>query len=100
MIKTTGSLGSGVPEAESVKVSTTNPSEKPSRPTIHRRQFGGFPGFGGGDPARIEEVLGTNHKSDSEITLETDPVELFADAGSCVLSPEVTEGPLCKFLYE
>ncbi|SPO06117.1 related to protocatechuate 3,4-dioxygenase beta subunit [Cephalotrichum gorgonifer] len=60
--------------------------------TIHRRQFGG--GFGGGDPAFIEEILNTDHKTDKDVTADTDPLELFADAGSCVLSPEVTEGPL------
>ena len=65
-----------------------------SRPTIHRRQFGG--GFGG-DPAVVEEILNTDHRSDKEVTAETDPAELFADAGACVLSPELTEGPLCKF---
>ncbi|CAI4214782.1 unnamed protein product [Parascedosporium putredinis] len=62
-------------------------------PTIHRRQFGGFPGFGGGDPAVIADILGKSHKSDKDVTVDTDPAELFADAGSCVLSPEVTEGP-------
>lgn len=45
----------------------------------------------------MEEVLNTDHQSDREVTADTDPAELFADAGSCVLSPEVTEGPLCAF---
>lgn len=47
----------------------------------------------------MEEILNTDHLSDKEVTADTDPAELFADAGACVLSPEVTEGPLCTFTW-
>lgn len=44
----------------------------------------------------MEEILNTDHESDKDVSLDTDAASLFADAGACVLSPEVTEGPLCK----
>lgn len=46
----------------------------------------------------MEEILNTDHESDMDVSVDTDPASLFADAGACVLSPEVTEGPLCKSL--
>jgi hypothetical protein len=46
------------------------------------------------------EVLNTNHKSSKAFTAATKGAELFADAGACMLSPEVTEGPLCQYLSD
>jgi len=69
---------------------------------IDKRQMPGFPtipGFGGGaaiDREHLTKVMGTDHASDKEVSKDTKAVSLFEDAGSCVLSPEVTEGPLCK----
>lgn len=36
------------------------------------------------------------HESDEEYTIDTDPAVIFAEDTSCVLSPEVTEGPYCE----
>ncbi|KAF1839190.1 putative extracellular dioxygenase [Decorospora gaudefroyi] len=42
----------------------------------------------------LDSVLATNHHSNmSGITTDTDPATLFAGNNSCILSPEVTEGP-------
>jgi protocatechuate 3,4-dioxygenase beta subunit len=39
-------------------------------------------------------VLGTDHKSNlTGITVDTDPTTLFAGNNSCILTPEVTQGP-------
>lgn len=42
------------------------------------------------------DVLNTDHESDREVSPNTDDEELFGETNNCVLSPEVTEGPLCK----
>lgn len=42
----------------------------------------------------FDDVLNTDHESNlTGITPETDPAAFFGDMPSCVLSPEVTEGP-------
>ncbi|KAL5120190.1 hypothetical protein ACEQ8H_002016 [Pleosporales sp. CAS-2024a] len=42
----------------------------------------------------LDDALGTDHKSNlTGITPDTDPSLLFSGNNSCVLSPEVTEGP-------
>lgn len=42
----------------------------------------------------LDQVLGTNHHSnDTSITPQTDPSVLFAGNNSCILVPEVTQGP-------
>ncbi|KKY18624.1 putative extracellular dioxygenase [Diplodia seriata] len=42
----------------------------------------------------FDDVLNTDHESNlTGITPETDPAAFFGDLPSCVLSPEVTEGP-------
>lgn len=38
-------------------------------------------------------ALNTSHHSDEDYTLDTPEETIFASNGSCVLSPEVTEGP-------
>jgi hypothetical protein len=43
-------------------------------------------------------VLNTTHLSPSNYSISTDESTLFAGNNSCVLSPEVTEGPYCGFL--
>lgn len=44
------------------------------------------------------DVLDTNHNKTTEgYTPETDPATLFAGYNSCLLTPEVTQGPYCKF---
>lgn len=46
----------------------------------------------------IDTVLATSHLSDkTDITNDTDAATLFDGNSSCVLAPEVTEGPYCKF---
>ena len=45
----------------------------------------------------LDEVLATDHESDlSGVTNNTDASTLFSGNSSCVLQPEVTEGPYCK----
>ncbi|KFY62326.1 hypothetical protein V497_02447 [Pseudogymnoascus sp. VKM F-4516 (FW-969)] len=39
------------------------------------------------------DVLNTDHKSTAGYTPETSEATIFAGTGSCILSPEVTEGP-------
>lgn len=42
-------------------------------------------------------VLATSHASNlTGLTAESDPALLFTGNSSCVLGPEVTEGPYCK----
>jgi len=50
------------------------------KPVIHGRDF--------------IEVINKDHKSSMAVTPDTPDLELFANSGNCVLSPEVTEGPL------
>lgn len=40
-------------------------------------------------------VLNTDHKSTKGYTPQTSESTIFANTGSCILSPEVTEGPYC-----
>lgn len=48
----------------------------------------------------FEEVLNTDHnKTDLGYTLNTDAETLFSGQNSCVLTPEVTQGPYCKSPY-
>ena len=42
-------------------------------------------------------VEATNHESNHSYTAATSEALLFTGVNSCVLSPEVTEGPYCKF---
>jgi hypothetical protein len=44
----------------------------------------------------VGEVLGKSHLSPEKYTLQTPLETIFASNSSCVLSPEVTEGPYCK----
>jgi hypothetical protein len=45
----------------------------------------------------IKKVLNTSHHSTEDYNLETPPDILFAGKSSCILSPEVTEGPYCAY---
>jgi hypothetical protein len=47
----------------------------------------------------LEDLLKTSHHSKEKYTLATPADVLFASNNSCVLSPEVTEGPYCEYLY-
>jgi len=47
--------------------------------------------------ARQTSSIGKSHKSDKAFTAATDPALIFAGGNSCVLSPQATEGPFCKF---
>lgn len=47
----------------------------------------------------LEELLKTSHHSKENYTLATPADVLFASNNSCVLSPEVTEGPYCAYLW-
>lgn len=44
-------------------------------------------------------VLNTTHLSPVNYTLETPEDTIFAGNSSCILSPEVTEGPYCKQFF-
>lgn len=45
----------------------------------------------------LDGVLATDHnKTDQGYTVNTDAATLFAGYNSCVLTPEVTQGPYCK----
>jgi hypothetical protein len=45
----------------------------------------------------LDTVLGTDHnKTANGYTQNTDAATLFAGYNSCVLTPEVTQGPYCK----
>ena len=45
----------------------------------------------------LESVLSASHnQTDQGYTLNTDASTLFAGINSCVLTPEVTQGPYCK----
>jgi len=45
----------------------------------------------------LEEVLSTSHdESSTGYTADTDPSKLFSGNSSCLLTPEVTQGPYCK----
>jgi hypothetical protein len=41
-------------------------------------------------------VENTNHESNHSYTAATSEALLFEGANTCVLSPDVTEGPYCK----
>ncbi|KAL4948391.1 Intradiol ring-cleavage dioxygenase [Aspergillus filifer] len=41
----------------------------------------------------LDSVLATDHESDKDVNLSTDPSVLFADGGACIVQPEVTQGP-------
>ncbi|KAJ2896716.1 hypothetical protein MKZ38_005286 [Zalerion maritima] len=41
----------------------------------------------------LDSVLATSHLSSEDYDLDTDEATLFASNGSCVLTPEVTQGP-------
>lgn len=47
---------------------------------------------------RAAEDINKSHHSDAGYTLQTPLDTIFGGNTSCVLSPEVTEGPYCKFL--
>jgi hypothetical protein len=47
----------------------------------------------------ITEVLATDHHSSlTGLTPDSDPDTIFTGNSSCILSPDVTEGPYCKLL--
>jgi hypothetical protein len=47
----------------------------------------------------FSSVLATDHsKTGLGYTRNTDPATLFAGYKSCLLTPEVTQGPYCRFL--
>lgn len=41
----------------------------------------------------LDDVLATDHHSNKTVNLDSDPSELFEDSGSCIVQPEVTQGP-------
>lgn len=45
----------------------------------------------------IDPVLNKSHHSPEHYTLNTPEETLFHSNSSCVLSPEVTEGPFCEY---
>lgn len=46
----------------------------------------------------LEEVLNKSHnQTEMGYTVDTDPATLFAGYNSCLLTPEVTQGPYCKY---
>ncbi|KAK4443624.1 Intradiol ring-cleavage dioxygenase [Podospora aff. communis PSN243] len=47
----------------------------------------------GGLVARDDEPIDKSHKSDAGYTMDTPITEIFGSNASCVLAPEVTEGP-------
>lgn len=44
-------------------------------------------------------VLNTSHHSTEKYNSQTPPEVLFAGNNSCILTPEVTEGPYCRLSY-
>lgn len=48
----------------------------------------------------FREALNTSHHSDKNYTSRTPADVIFAGNNSCVLSPEVTEGPYCKCIVK
>ena len=38
-----------------------------------------------------------SHLSHEDYTADTDPAVIFSGNKSCVLNPQATEGPFCKF---
>lgn len=45
----------------------------------------------------LDTILATDHnKTSLGYTANTDPTTLFAGYNSCLLTPEVTQGPYCK----
>lgn len=46
----------------------------------------------------FRQALNTSHQSTQNYTSQTPADVLFAGNNSCILSPEVTEGPYCKEL--
>ena len=48
------------------------------------------------DTRDFRKALNTSHHSSKNYTSETPPGVVFAGNSSCILSPEVTEGPYCK----
>lgn len=48
----------------------------------------------------FDTILATSHNQTGQgYTLNTDAATLFAGNASCVLTPEVTQGPYCKSYY-
>lgn len=45
----------------------------------------------------IEDVLGKNHTSSQPFNPDTPDGDVFGSNRSCILSPEITEGPYCEF---
>lgn len=41
----------------------------------------------------LDDVLAKDHHSNKTVDLDSDPSELFEDSGSCIVQPEVTQGP-------
>ncbi|KAL4912739.1 Intradiol ring-cleavage dioxygenase [Aspergillus aurantiobrunneus] len=61
---------------------------------LHKiRKARGLTGTGPLLKARDTTPLNTSHASDLAVDLNTDPAELFASGGSCVLAEDVTQGP-------
>ena len=51
-------------------------------PKIHERDY-----------LSVSEI---DHRDNRTVNLDTEPAELFADAGACILMPAVDQGPLCE----
>jgi hypothetical protein len=45
--------------------------------------------------ARDLTALNTSHASSLDVDLSTDPSLLFSSNATCVLAPDVTQGPYC-----
>lgn len=47
----------------------------------------------------LDSILATSHnQTDQGYTVNTDAATLFSGINSCVLTPEVTQGPYCKLI--
>lgn len=47
----------------------------------------------------FKDVLLTSHHSNKTVTPDSTPEEIFGSDNSCILQPQVTEGPYCTFLH-
>lgn len=47
------------------------------------------------DARSVDSVLNTTHRSDLHVNPSTDPHVLFGSEATCILGPDVTQGPYC-----
>lgn len=48
----------------------------------------------------LDSILATSHASNlTGVDFNTDPNVLFSSEGTCILAPDVTQGPYCQFTY-